>query len=85
MLIATHPGGFHADDVFAVATLGLVATGAPVEVVRTRDRDEQQSADVRVDVGGRSDPATGDFDHHQRGAWFRASTPTTPARPSRRR
>ena len=66
MLIATHPGGFHADDVFAVATLGLAA-GAPVEVVRTRDAERQRAADVRVDVGGRSDPATGDFDHHQRG------------------
>lgn len=65
-MIATHPGGFHADDVFAVATLGLLA-GPPVDVVRTRDRGRQDQADVRVDVGGRSDPANGDFDHHQRG------------------
>ncbi len=66
MVIATHPGGFHADDVFAVATLGLVA-GEPIEVVRTRDAARQAQADVRADVGVRSDPATGDFDHHQRG------------------
>jgi uncharacterized UPF0160 family protein len=66
MRIATHPGGFHADDVFAVAALGLAA-GTPVDVVRTRDVDLQRAADARVDVGGRSDPATGDFDHHQRG------------------
>jgi uncharacterized UPF0160 family protein len=38
-----------------------------LEIVRTRDEIAQQAADVRVDVGGRSDPATGDFDHHQKG------------------
>ena len=27
----------------------------------------QAAADVRVDVGGRHDPASGDFDHHQKG------------------
>jgi uncharacterized UPF0160 family protein len=65
MLVATHSGNFHADDVFAVATLGL-ALGA-VDVVRTRDEGLQAEADVRVDVGGRADAATGDFDHHQKG------------------
>ena len=35
MRVATHPGNFHADDVFAVAVLGLVH--GPLEVVRTRD------------------------------------------------
>jgi uncharacterized UPF0160 family protein len=64
MLIATHDGSFHADEVFAVAALGLL--GEPIEVVRTRDREILAGADVRVDVGFRHDPATGDFDHHQR-------------------
>jgi uncharacterized UPF0160 family protein len=63
--VATHPGNFHADDVFAVAVLSLVH--GPLDVVRTRDAAEQAAAAIRVDVGGRSDPATGDFDHHQRG------------------
>jgi uncharacterized UPF0160 family protein len=66
MRVATHPGNFHADDAFAVATLRL-AHGETVEVVRTRDEAVQAAADVRVDVGGRSDPETGDFDHHQKG------------------
>jgi uncharacterized UPF0160 family protein len=66
MQVATHPGNFHADDVFALAVLGLVADDPPT-VVRTRDEAVQAAADVRVDVGGRSDPATGDFDHHQKG------------------
>jgi uncharacterized UPF0160 family protein len=66
MKVATHPGNFHADDVFAIAVLGL-ATDGPLEIVRTRDEAIQDAADARVDVGGRSDPATGDFDHHQKG------------------
>jgi uncharacterized UPF0160 family protein len=64
MLIATHDGSFHADEVFAIAALRLL--GDPVEVVRTRDRDAQAQADVRVDVGFRHDAGSGDFDHHQR-------------------
>lgn len=69
MRVATHPGSFHADDVFAVAALRLAAAldGETVEVVRTRDAAAQAAADARVDVGGRDDPATGDFDHHQKG------------------
>lgn len=64
MLIATHDGSFHADEVFAIAALRLL--GDPVEVVRTRDRDVLAEADLRVDVGFRDDARTGDFDHHQR-------------------
>jgi uncharacterized UPF0160 family protein len=64
MLIATHDGSFHADEVFAVAALGLL--GEPVAVVRTRDPEVFAEADRRVDVGFRDDSSTGDFDHHQR-------------------
>jgi len=66
MRVATHNGSFHADDVFAVAALRLLH-GDAVEVVRTRDPELLAAADVRVDVGLRDDPSTGDFDHHQRG------------------
>jgi uncharacterized UPF0160 family protein len=65
MRVATHPGNFHADDVFAVAVLGLVH--GELDIVRTRDDATVAAADARVDIGGRSDPANGDFDHHQRG------------------
>src|SRR5215207_9719266 len=65
MIVATHPGNFHADDVFAVAVLELVH--GPLEVLRTRDAERQAAADLRVDVGGSHDPETGDFDHHQKG------------------
>ena len=64
MRIVTHDGSFHADEVFAVAALTLLSSDD--EVVRTRDRDAIAAADMRVDVGFREDPATGDFDHHQR-------------------
>jgi uncharacterized UPF0160 family protein len=65
MVIATHDGSFHADEVFAVAALGLL--GEPTEVVRTRDPHRLAAADLRVDVGFRDEAVTGDFDHHQRG------------------
>ena len=65
MLVATHPGNFHADDVFAVATLGLAL--GELDVVRTRDEALTARADLRVDVGARAKPETGDFDHHQKG------------------
>jgi uncharacterized UPF0160 family protein len=67
MVIATHDGSFHADEVFAVAALGLLGEGEPLEVVRTRDPKLIEAADLRVDVGFRDDPDTGHFDHHQRG------------------
>jgi uncharacterized UPF0160 family protein len=65
MKVATHNGSFHADEVFALAALSLL--GEPIEIVRTRDADALVAADVRVDVGFASDPAAGDFDHHQKG------------------
>ena len=64
MLIATHDGSFHADEVFAIAALGLL--GEHIDVTRTRDPDALAAADVRIDVGFRHDPPAGDFDHHQR-------------------
>jgi uncharacterized UPF0160 family protein len=64
MRVATHDGSFHADEVFALATLTLL--GETVEIVRTRDRDEMAACDLRVDVGFSHDPGAGDFDHHQR-------------------
>lgn len=65
MKVATHDGSFHADEVFAIAALGLL--GEPLEVVRSRDPDVLAGADLRVDVGFSDDAAAGDFDHHQRG------------------
>lgn len=64
MQVATHDGSFHADEVFAVAAIGLLHD--PLEIVRTRDPERLAAADLRVDVGFRHEPEDGDFDHHQR-------------------
>jgi uncharacterized UPF0160 family protein len=66
--IVTHSGGFHADDVFAVATVLLtLEPGSEYVIVRSRDASTIDSGDVVVDVGGVYDPARNRFDHHQRG------------------
>jgi uncharacterized UPF0160 family protein len=65
MLIVTHGGKFHADDAWAVATLNILFPDA--ELVRTRDQAIIDRADFVIDVGGIWDPASGRFDHHQKG------------------
>jgi uncharacterized UPF0160 family protein len=71
--IATHNGSFHADDVFAVATLLLIYPDA--EIVRTRDKEKIDAAYIAVDVGTEYDPKRCRFDHHQAGgAGIRANT-----------
>jgi uncharacterized UPF0160 family protein len=65
MLIVTHGGKFHADDAWAVATLKVLYPDA--DLVRTRDPAIIATADFVIDVGGIWDPATGRFDHHQKG------------------
>lgn len=66
--IVTHSGGFHADDVFAVATVILsMPVGTEYRIVRSREPGVIESGDVVVDVGGIYDPSNKRFDHHQRG------------------
>ncbi|WP_019140175.1 MYG1 family protein [Noviherbaspirillum massiliense] len=65
MIIATHSGKFHADDVWAVAVLDIVFPGC--ELVRSRDPEIIAASDFAVDVGGIWDPQAGRFDHHQKG------------------
>jgi uncharacterized UPF0160 family protein len=64
--IVTHSGGFHADDTFAVAVLSIAFDGN-IEIVRTRDPEIIDSAEVVVDVGGLYDSGKNRFDHHQTG------------------
>jgi uncharacterized UPF0160 family protein len=65
MLIVTHGGKFHADDAWAVAVIQVLHPEA--ELVRTRDQAIIDRGDVVIDVGGIWDPASGRFDHHQKG------------------
>ena len=71
-LLVTHSGKFHCDEVFAYVVLrlalGLGEAGSDHALVRTRDAAVIATADVVWDVGSVHDPASGRFDHHQRGA-----------------
>src|ERR1035437_8023490 len=65
-ILVTHNGIFHADDIFATATLSILL-GGNIEVFRTRDEEMFKKGDYVYDVGGIYDSATNRFDHHQKG------------------
>lgn len=67
--VVTHDGNFHADEVFACATLSLWAQkmGHKLEIIRSRDAGVVAKADIVVDVGMEYDLKRGRFDHHQKG------------------
>lgn len=61
-IVAVHDGTAHWDDALSVAILNKLFN---VKIVRTREPQTLADADFRADVGGKHNPATGDFDHHQ--------------------
>lgn len=67
LLVVTHDGTFHTDDVFACATLSLAFKDREIEIVRSRDEAMISRGNIVFDVGGSYDPQTGRFDHHQKG------------------
>ncbi len=75
-VLVTHGGKFHCDEVFADAVLrlafGVSRPGIDHTLIRTRQPDAIASGDVVFDVGGRFEPESDRFDHHQRGAPVRA-------------
>lgn len=65
MIIGTHDGDFHGDELFAVVVLdelfGDDNNGKKeVQLIRSRDPKVLEKCDLRVDVGG------GRFDHHNK-------------------
>ena len=64
LLVGTHSGPFHADDVLAFAMI-RVFLDEEARVIRSRETETLERADILIDVGGRYDPDTGRFDHHQ--------------------
>ncbi|MFA5751238.1 MAG: MYG1 family protein [Candidatus Paceibacterota bacterium] len=66
--LVTHNGSFHADDIFACATLCLYLEkrGEKYEIIRTRDSEVIKNADYVFDVGGVYDEEKNRFDHHQK-------------------
>ena len=67
-ILVTHNGTFHADDLFACATLTLwfKKNKQPFKIIRTRDKSIIEKADIVVDVGANYDPNKGRYDHHQK-------------------
>jgi uncharacterized UPF0160 family protein len=67
--LVTHNSKFHADDIFACATLQLVLErrGELYKVIRTRDKDTIATADFVFDLGGEYDHEKKRYDHHQKG------------------
>lgn len=63
--IVTHNGDFHADDVFAAATIMEAHPQEEFEIVRTRDQEWFRKGDFVVDVCGENDAPNNRFDHHQ--------------------
>lgn len=61
-LIGTHSGSFHADDVFAIASLSLLHPD--YEVKRSRDPEVWAACDYVVDVCGEYDHERKLYDHH---------------------
>lgn len=68
--IVVHSGKFHADDVFATATLSILWKGK-VEIIRSRDpeiiKESLDEGGIVVDNGREYDPKKMMFDHHQGG------------------
>ena len=65
--LITHNGSFHADDIFAAATLSLFLKKEEYEIIRTRDEEIIKLGDYVFDVGGIYDENINRFDHHQKG------------------
>jgi len=63
IIIATHNGTFHVDEVMAYALLNYLFPDN--ELIRTRDSDKINSANIVIDVGQIYDPTQNRFDHHQ--------------------
>lgn len=90
LVVATHNGPFHADDVLSFALVRTFVDPA-ASVVRTRDKDVLAGADMVFDVGGDYEPDALRFDHHQASyqgplssagmvlAWLKATGKVDPA------
>lgn len=61
-MIVTHSGRFHADEVFAIAMILMLGEK---HIVRSRDQQVIDQAEIVLDVGGEYDPQRLRFDHHQ--------------------
>src|SRR3989344_3165365 len=67
--LVTHDGSFHADDIFAAATLAIMLEkkSEQFEIIRTRDKEIVEKGYYVFDGGGIYDENKNKFDHHQVG------------------
>lgn len=63
MILITHDGKFHLDEVIATAMLLKIYPDA--EIIRTRNQKVIRGGDIVYDVGRLFDPEAGRYDHHQ--------------------
>lgn len=68
-ILVTHNGAFHADDVFACATLEILLEkkNTRYKIIRSRNETDFARGDFVFDVGGEYSPEKNIFDHHQKG------------------
>ena len=62
MIIATHDGTFHADETTACAILTYLFENH--SIIRSRDEEELEKADIIIDVSQKNDDKH--FDHHSK-------------------
>ncbi|XP_055312555.1 MYG1 protein C27H6.8 [Sitodiplosis mosellana] len=66
VLIGTHNGMFHCDEILACYMLQQLPKYENARIVRSRDADVLKDCDIVIDVGSVFDPETFRFDHHQK-------------------
>lgn len=67
--LVTHDGPFHTDDIFTAALFSIYfeKTNTSYELIRSRNDEIIQAADIVFDVGGEYAPERNRYDHHQPG------------------
>lgn len=66
LIVGTHSGSFHADDVFGVVVARLAHEEIPyIRVIRSRLPEDWARCDIVLDVGDVYNPEALRFDHHQ--------------------
>mmetsp|Transcript_17214 Transcript_17214/g.28869 ORF Transcript_17214/g.28869 Transcript_17214/m.28869 type:complete len:375 (-) Transcript_17214:244-1368(-) len=69
MIIGTHDGSFHCDEVLAISMLSFLPAYQPSPstfILRTRKPELLEQCNIVVDVGAVYDASTHRYDHHQR-------------------
>ena len=66
VIIGTHSGTFHGDEVLATLLLKYLPKAGNSVVVRTRNNAILDQCDIVCDVGGKYDATTNRYDHHMK-------------------